>query len=308
MVKKKITALLLTIITISLGIAYYYYPDVYVGKLFSTSLSLVILTVIFRLFIQETIHKKVKEARTRYSLNKITSIFYVTLFIIIALRIWVVNPQALLVSYGLVAAGVAIALQDFFKNIAGSAIILATGIYHVGDRIEISGKHGDVIDINIFYTTLMEIREWVDGDLATGRIVVVPNGAVISTPVHNYTKEHDFIWDEIKIPLTYTSDWKYAQKKLFEIVKKETKQVVLQAEKEIAQLGEKYFVSKRSLEPTIFVSITDNWIAMHIRYVTKVGERRQMKSKLSQLILEEIQKTKKVHIGSTTLDIVGFPK
>jgi small-conductance mechanosensitive channel len=69
------------------------------------------------------------------------------------------DTQVLLVSYGLIAAGVTVALQDFFKKLMGGLIIFTTGTYRVGDRIEINSKLGDIIDIGILNTTLFELKE-----------------------------------------------------------------------------------------------------------------------------------------------------
>ena len=59
-------------------------------------------------------------------------------------------------------------------------MIFLNGIYRVGDRIEMNQKFGDVIDIGLLYTTLMETREWVSGDQVTGRLAIVPNGGVLN--------------------------------------------------------------------------------------------------------------------------------
>lgn len=91
----------------------------------------------------------------------------------VVVRIWVEYTQTLLVSYGLIAAGITIALQDFFKNFVGGIMIFTTGTYRVGDRVEINSKFGDVIDIGIFYTTLLELKEWVEAEQPTGRISMV---------------------------------------------------------------------------------------------------------------------------------------
>lgn len=158
------------------------------------------------MLLEGLVSKQIKDSKSRYSFRKTTQLLFFLVSFIIVLRVWIPNPQALLVAYGLIAAGVAVALQDVFKNFAGALSILLSGIYRVGDRVEINGKYGDVIDIGPFYTTLIELREWVDGDQTTGRILFLPNGQVLSYTVHNYTKEHNFIWDEIALPITYDSD------------------------------------------------------------------------------------------------------
>jgi len=190
----------------------------------------------------------------------------------------------------------------------GGIMIFFNGIYRVGDRIEINEKFGDVIDISIFYTTLMETREWVSGDQVTGRLAIVPNGLVLNGAVENYTRDFDFIWDEITVPITYDSDWKEGTTKILEIVTKETRDISENAKKIMERLEGKYYFEKRSLEPAIFLTLTDNWITFGIRYVTEVRQRRTLHDRLSRMILSEIEKYEKIKIASATMNITGFPQ
>jgi small-conductance mechanosensitive channel len=284
------------------------YPDINLQKGFATFFAAAFCYLFLKVLLDEFIVRKIKTAKTRYSLRKLSSVLYFVFLIFVVLRIWSPNAQALLVTYGLVAAGVAISLQDFFKNVVGGIIIFATNTYQVGDRIEINGKFGDVIDIDIFSTSLLEIREWIQGDQATGRIVTVPNGQVLSANIHHYTKDHSFIWDEIMIPITYQSDWEQAITLIKDIVTKETAAITKEAESEFSALERKYYVSKRNVEPDVFLLPTDNWIAFHIRYIAKVRERRILHNKLVQLILKAIQSNDNIKIASSTVEIVGMPK
>jgi small-conductance mechanosensitive channel len=76
----------------------------------------------------------------------------------------------------------------------------------VGDRVQIGDTRGDVIDIGLLRTTLMETGNWVSRDLYNGRIVRIPNNTVLKASVFNYSQGFRFIWDEIKVLLTATSD------------------------------------------------------------------------------------------------------
>jgi len=219
------------------------------------------------------------------------------------------TTQNITIAYGLIAAGTAIAIQDVLKNITGSIIIFTSKLYHVGDRIEINSKVGDVMDLGLFYTTLMEIREWVNGDQATGRIISMPNSVVLNGNTMNYTKDHEFIWEELTIPITYDSNWKQAYDKILRIVRKETKEITPKAEKEISKLGEKYFMTSKSIEPAIYLTLTDNWITFNIRYPVLIRERRIIKDRISQKILKEIEKSKNINIASSSafIYVKDFP-
>ena len=83
-----------------------------------------------------------------------------------------------------------------------------------------------------------------------------------------------FIWDELTIPITYDSEWRETNKVILEIIKTETREIVEKAERTMTELEEKYYFQKRAIEPSIFLTLTDNWICFGIRYVTEVRNRR----------------------------------
>jgi len=282
-------------------------PDSLLEKAAYTFAALGIVYLVFEIILEESILKKIKVSSTRYSLKKIFSILSFASYALAFLVIWIAETQYILLSLGLIGAAIAFALQDIFKNFAGGIMIFLNGIYHVGDRIEFNQKFGDVIDIGILYTTLMETREWISGDQVTGRLTIVPNGGILTGTVQNYTRDFDFIWDEITIPITYDSDWMEANAKILEIVKTETKNVVEKAEKIMDRLEGKYYFKKRAIEPSIYLTLTDNWISFGIRYVTEVRNRRALHDRLSRIILSELEKSDKIRIASATINITGFP-
>ena len=247
--------------------------------------------------------RKIQDKLVRYSLNKVITILSAAAAIAIILHIWFPDTQSLVVAVGVISAGVVIALQDVIRNFAGGILILTGNLYHVGDRIEIGGETGDVMDIGIMNTTMMELRGWIDSDQATGRITSIPNGKVITTQVHNYTKDHSFLWDEIMIPITYSSNWKKAKQVMLEIVTRETAEIVKEAEAEIEKIGETYYLPRRMVEPAVYLTPTDNWISFHVRYVTRVKERRAFRTRISEMILEKVQEYPDISISSTTTTI-----
>ncbi len=284
------------------------YPDVSLQKGYVTAFAAAICYLLLKLLLDELVIRRVRTAKTRYSLRKTTATLFLVMLTVVVLRIWLPNAQALLVSYGLIGAGVAISLQDVFKNLVGGIVIFANGTYRVGDRIEINGTFGDVIDIGMFYTSLLEIRGWVAGDQATGRIVTIPNGLVLPQNVNNYTKDHSFIWDEITLPITYRSNWEKAVNLIRDVVTKETQEITQAAERQLSSLQEKYYMSQRNVEPDVFLMPTDNWIAFHIRYIAPVRDRRLLHNTLVQQILKTVQAHADITIASTTMEIVGLPE
>jgi len=306
MLKKIVASITLSILTVLLWFIYHTYPDFYnfyILKGFYTVFALTIIYIIFRIFLEELIVKRLKQTKMKYSFKKTISILYILVFLFALVAIWIEQTETILISYGLIGAGIAVSLQDVFKNFAGGITIFAIGMYRVGDRVEINGKIGDVMDIGVLYTTMMEIGVWVDGNQTTGRLTMIPNSNVLTNNVNNFTKDHNFIWDEISLPITYDSDWKKASDIILEIVKKQTENIAVKADKEITKLGEKYYLPKKPVDPVIFLTLTDNWINLNIRYVTDTKERRAIRDTLSKLILSEIEKSKKITIASENIDV-----
>jgi len=282
------------------------FPEEALQQIFTT---LLVITIIYTIFmiLDRLFRKQITDDRTKYTATKVLSVLEILLMLIAVAWIWVKDPQSLIVFFGIIGAGIAIALQDVFKNFAGSVIIMLTGVYTIGDRIQIENITGDVIDIGIMQTTLLELRNWVEGDQATGRLTIIPNGKVISNAVNNFTKDHSFLWDEIEIPVTYSTDWRRAIEIIDAISREETRDVTSLAEKEISRIGERYYLPKRDIEPAVYVTITDNWVNLSLRYVTYVKERRIMRAKLNRMILDAFSK-ENIEISSTTQTVTVVQK
>lgn len=305
MLRELATFLLLIGLAAILWFASTVYDIPALSQLFLTTLALALVYLLFRLVIDLVANRAIKDAKTRYTFRKAVSIISFLILAVVFIRIWVEDAQVLLLSYGLLAAGLAIALQDVFKNFVGGILITATGLYRVGDRIEAEGVCGDVMDIGVMSTTLMEIQGWVSADQPTGRIAIIPNGFALSNMVHNYTMDHNFVWDEISVPITYDSDWKQAAALFEAIVRREVGELTAQADREIERIGEKFYLPKKITEPGIFLTLTDNWVTFDIRYVAAVRERRVLHDRLSRLLLEAVEASGTIRIAGESLTVAG---
>ena len=90
---------------------------------------------------------------------------------------------------------------------------------------------------------------------------------------------------------------------MLEIVARETADIVKEAEAEIEKIGETYYLPKRMVEPAVYLTPTDNWISFHVRYVTRVKERRAFRTRISEMILEKVQEYPDISISSTTTTV-----
>ena len=110
------------------------------------------------------------------------------------------------------------------------------------------------------------------------------------------------------IPLTYESDWKGAISEFLEMLKAETGELSSQADKEIDRLGEKYYLPKKVTEPSIYVRVTDNWIELHLRFVTDSRNRRITHDRLSRMLMDKISGNDRYEIASENIIVAGSHK
>lgn len=299
----------LLLLSAGLGVVAQIISDPLVASIFYTSLVLTISYLFFSLILGRFLVGQISDKKTRYTAKKAISVLSVIFIIALCLRIWVTDTSALIVSYGIIGAALAFAMQDVLKNFVGGFLIILSGMFRVGDRIAIDNNFGDVMDIGVLNTTLMEIRGWVTGDQPSGRLLTIPNGLVINHPLYNYTRDHSFVWDEISIPLTYDSDWRRAKDLILAIVIKETAAMTVQADAEIERIGETFYLPKKVVEPSAYITLTDNWITLDIRYVAEARSRRVLRSRLNELALAAIEEEGQITIASTTVTVttVGEP-
>ncbi len=296
------------LILLTSSIAYINYIIGYPG-LVKVLYSVITLLIAYlaNVFSENLINRQILEMRERYNLRKVFSAIISILAFGVILAIWLQQTTTLLVAYGLLSAGVAFALQDVLKNLAGGIIIILTAPFKAGDRIEVENDAGDILDIKLFNTTIMEIRQWIDADQYSGRIIIIPNSFILNKTVRNYTKDFSFIWDEIYLMLTYDSNWKKAMEIATKIVHETVVPFEATAKNELVKMGGKYFIEQSDVEEKAYLKITDNWIDLRFRYVVDPRQRRFIKHTMHQRILEAFENEKDVKLASVTIDIVGFP-
>ena len=207
-------------------------------------------------------------------------------------------------AFGVAGAGVAFALQEVIASAAGWMAVSFGGFYKVGDRVQLGGIKGDVIDIGILRTTIMEIGEWVNGDQYNGRIVRVANSFVFKEPVFNYSAEFPFLWDEIMVPIKYGSDYRLARELIERVAEEIVGDYVRPAEQAWVPITQRFLIEAASVRPTTTIIANQNWIEFTLRYVVDYKARRSTKDRLFTRLLEEIDKTAdQVGIAAATLNI-----
>ncbi|MFT4604691.1 MAG: small-conductance mechanosensitive channel [Rhodothermales bacterium] len=222
---------------------------------------------------------------------------------VVSLVILSPDSSGLVTVLTVIGAGLAISLREALLSIAGWLRLVTMNDYRVGERIEVGGVHGDVIDIRLLRTTLMETRAWVDADQSTGRITHVPNAWVWLHTVHNYTRGFNFIWNELPLTVTFQSDWQAAQNIILDLADESAAIVEKQAAAEIHQMSREFLIHYGILSPFVYVRVLPDGVGLTLRYLCEVRKRRGTEHALTISILDAFQKHGGIQFAHPSIDI-----
>ena len=273
-------------------------PDL-TGKLLK-SILLILGFIIINKIINRIVFSKTEDVYYRYRWRKTQD--YITFFIgfIIIGSIWIDEFKSLLTFFGLLTAGIAIALKDPITDLAGWFFIIWRKPFDVGDRIQIGGHAGDVIDIRIFQFTIIEIGNWVDADQSTGRIMHVPNSKVFMEVLANYSIGFNYIWHEMGVLVTFESNWKKAKELLEKIVIEKSEHISKIAEKKIKEASKKYMIFYKKLTPIVYTSVKDSGVMLTMRFLCDPRQRRGYEQAIWEEVLNEFSKNKDIDFAYPT--------
>ena len=280
--------------------------DPTIGKMVAAVVGIVIVVVVVK-FVQKSLSLRIKDKDTRYRTRKFISFIGYIAGILLLGAIFSDKLGGLTVALGVAGAGIAFALQEVIASIAGWFAISFAHFYKTGHRVQLGGIKGDVIDIGVLRTTIMEVGEWVNGDLYNGRVVRVANSFVFKEPVYNYSGDFPFLWDEMIIPIKHGSDINLAKTMLYDVTNDQMKEYADYAEKSWNNMVKKFLIEPAQVNPMITMAFDENFILFTVRYVVDYKKRRSAKDQLFTGIMEAISQQKdKVEIASTSLDITLF--
>ena len=268
---------------------------------FISSFLAIIIFIIIRRIIVGVIFKNIDDSLVRYRWQKTTTYIIFILATITIGRVWFKGIESIATYLGLVSAGIAIALRDPITNITAWMFILWRSPFTVGDRIEIGENAGDVIDINFFKFSIMEIGKWIDGESNTGRVVHIPNGKVFTENLANYGSGFKYIWNELPVLVTFESDWKKAKKILQDLSMQHTPHVSKAAAKKFQEVSRLFMMHQPNFDPEIYTSIEDSGVKLTIRYLCNPRKRRASSQAIWEGVLNAFAEEKNIEFAYPTI-------
>jgi small-conductance mechanosensitive channel len=270
------------------------------GKILASVITVVVLVVV-RWSVLRAISRRFEEAWVDYRARKVATYVATVVGIAVLAWIWINAFKDLPTFLGLLSAGIAIALADVLKNVAGWLYILSRRPFRVGDRIEVEATKGDVVDIRMFRFSLMEVGNWVEADQSTGRLVHVPNGKVFTSQVANYTEGFEHIWYEIPVLVTFESNRDQARAIIEQAVRSNAPDVERAAGALIRETARRYHILVGALTPIVYLSVRDSGVLFTARFLVETRRQRDVAERIWTTILDGVDANPSVDLAYPTV-------
>jgi small-conductance mechanosensitive channel len=199
-------------------------------------------------------------------------------------------PSQMATVLALAGAGLTVAMKDFIVGFFGWFVLMGkNGIRH-GDWVEINGVSGEVVEVGLFHTILLETGNWNDAGHPTGRRVSFVNSYAIEGHYFNFSTSGQWLWDELQVALPVDQDPYPVVEEIQKIVTKETEANSRLAEQEWGEMGSDRGIRPFSAGPAISVRPANLGFEISVRYVTRANERHQQRGKLYHDIVELLRR------------------
>lgn len=272
------------------------------GRMTQTLVIIGIILLVRYLFVLLAL-KQTNDPQQRYNYRRYaTNVAFVVAIFLVG-RVWFEGFQSLATFLGLLSAGLAIALRDLISDLAGWIFIMWRKPFELGDRIQISGHRGDVVDKRLFTFSIIEIGNWVDADQSTGRVIHLPNSKVFTDPLANYTSGFRFIWHEIPVHITFESNHKKAREILLRIVNKYALSDTRQAEREMKKASDSYLIVYNVLTPTVYLKVKENGVVLTIRFLCDVRRTRGAEQTIWLDVLDAFNREDDIRFSYKTIRV-----
>lgn len=269
----------------------------------------VILLISF--FIKLFAKRYIEDNQKIYTVNKIINFINIILIVMILLLAYIENVSYFVTILGFASAGIAIAMKDMFMSILGWFVIMASGTFHVGDRIKAKDSDreafvGDIIDISPLRMTIFEDISFntYKVNRRAGRIIFIPNNYIFTKLIANYTHNGmKTVWDGIDFYVTFDSNHKKAMYIIKNVAKKYSKGYTDMAKKQMNKLRNQYSIKNPNVEPRIYIFYEAFGMNISIWYMANAYAALALRSTICAEIIEELNKEDDIKIAYPTQTI-----
>ena len=237
------------------------------------------------------------ERRQQYTLRSVLRFSVRALAAVVIVLLVVGAPTDITTALGLAGAGLTVALKDFVVAFFGWFVLMGHNGIRVGDWVEINGVRGEVMEIGLLRTILLETGNWTEAGHPTGRQVAFLNSYAVEGYYFNFTTSGQWLWDEIQVLVPWDKDPYPIIEKLQTIVVRETADNLSSAQQEWRRVTHRYGVKSFAAEPAVNVRTTEAGLELTVRYVTRAEDRSAVRLRLNHAVVRLLHRNE---IGGAT--------
>ena len=249
-------------------------------------LLIVLLVYVADRFIDHILSERVGERTRLHTLRVVIRSSVQAVGLLLVLLVVFGAPSQMPTILGLAGAGLTVAMKDFIVAFFGWFVLMGKNGLRVGDWVEINGVAGEVVEINLLRTVLLETGNWNETGHPTGRKVAFVNNYAIEGHFFNFSTSGQWMWDELQFTVPPNEDPYPLLDAIQQRVEKETKTNAAAAEEEWKNSASNYKVRSVSGAPTVNLRPTSSGVEVHVRYIARAQERSAMRARLNQALVE----------------------
>jgi small-conductance mechanosensitive channel len=263
-----------------------------VAHLLLRSLSVVLAILLGGVLLEIVVRRSLRDEKDRR--RRTQQRFLATLGIRVAIAIIVLlvifgPPNQTPTIIGLATAGLTVVLRDFIVAFFGWFVLIGKHGVRVGDWVEIKGIGGEVIEVGVFKTVLLEMGNWTDTGHPTGRRVSFMNGYAIEGVYFNFSTAGQWLWDEVQVGVPAGAEPYSTAQRIREVVEKETEADAQVAEQDWERITRQYGTRAFSARPAVDIRPSAGGVELHVRYITRGPQRYEVKSRLFREIVNVLR-------------------
>jgi small-conductance mechanosensitive channel len=256
----------------------------------SIILAILLVGLVFDGWLEKLLGKTSLDRRQVETLRTVTRVTLQILALLFVLLVIFGRPTQLGTFLGLAGAGLTVALKDFIVGFLGWFVLMGKNGIRLGDWVEINGVTGEVVELGMFHTVLLETGNWTDSGHPTGRRVTFTNSFAIENHYFNFSTSGQWLWDELQVVLPVGMDPYPIVAAIQKQVTESTAEMATQAETEWKQAAGDRKMTQMTAAPAINVKPVVGGIEVSVRYITSAAERHLLRAKLYQAAVDLLGK------------------
>ncbi len=263
-------------------------------------LALALAVAVVVRIVRRWVDREIEDVNRRHKVRKAVGYTGVAVVLMAGVAMLVGHFTSVAAVLGILAAGAAVALQDTAKNAVGWLYLSSRSGLAPGARVEVDGVVGEIIDVGVMKTTVLEVGHLVEGRQSSGRLASIPNAKFMNQSALYSPDYAPWAWHETSFLLTYESDWERGAELLEELGEELHGELESEMMEGFRRLERNFAFKHGPLTPIVYVQARDSGVQLTLRFLTHIRRRRGSEDRLVRAVLRAVDREPELEIAYPT--------